>query len=92
MVIQEAMGIPILGHVYDEYVQEDNMNDKVAQELFASNTELSWRNNENNTDGVHRPIQLTGWVDYFLEDSKHLEGQQHIPLLSSYYASHEDLY
>jgi hypothetical protein len=28
-------------------------------------------------------------VDYFLNDSEHLEGQQHIPLPSSYYASHE---
>jgi len=29
-------------------------------------------------------------VDYFLEDSERLEGQQHIPLPTSYYASHED--
>jgi hypothetical protein len=43
MVIQEAMGIPISGHAYDEYVPEDNVYDKVAQELFAAYAVLSWR-------------------------------------------------
>ena len=65
------------------------MNDKVAGELFVAYAELSWCNNGNNADGVRWPILLIDWVDYFLEDSEHLEGQQHIPLPSSYYASHE---
>lgn len=90
MVIQEAMGIPISGRVYDEYAPEDNVNDKVARELFKAYAELSWRNNGKNPNSVRRPVLITDWVDYFLEDSEHLEGQQHIPLPSSYYASHED--
>jgi hypothetical protein len=40
-------------------VPEDDMNDKVARELFIAYAELSWRNSGNNTDGVRRPILLT---------------------------------
>ncbi|KAG0517537.1 hypothetical protein BDA96_09G097700 [Sorghum bicolor] len=84
------MGIPISGRLYNEYVPEDNVNDKVARELFKAYAELSWRNNGKNSDSVRQPVLITDWVDYFLEDSERLEGQHHIPLPTSYYASHED--
>ena len=74
MVIQEVMGIPISGCVYDEYVPEDSVNDKLAHELFVAYTELSWHSNGKHIDGVRRHISLTDWVDYFLENSEHLEG------------------
>lgn len=63
------MGISISGRLYDEYIPKDSVNDKVARELLAAYTVLSWRNIGNGTDGVRRPISMIAWVDYFLEDS-----------------------
>ena len=51
LALQDAMGIPISGRLYDEYVPDNATADPIARELLAKNPKVLY------------PL-LSGWITF----------------------------
>lgn len=86
LALQDAIGIPISGRIYDEYVLNDATADPLARELFAAYAELCWRQNGGGAKEPRGAVSAVEWINYFLDDMEGLDDQEHIPLPSNFYA------
>jgi len=75
LALQDAMGIPISGRLYDEYVPDNATTDPITRELFAAYAELCWRQNGDGSKEPQSTVSIAEWVDYFLGDMEGVDGQ-----------------
>lgn len=91
LLVNDAMGIPISGHAYDEYIPSPFLppEDTVVKTLHAIYAKLcKWRLSESSTGkGL---VTVRSWLDYFLDDKRRYENISETSLPHDYYASNLD--
>lgn len=88
LLVNDAMGLPISGHVYDEYVPLPCCpdGDEVVKTLHAIYAKLcKWRLSSTSTSNGLVSVRV--WLDYFLANKRRRENISETSLPSDYYAA-----